>query len=437
MDELKKYVDEVGALSSTPSFDIASARKAILLTNEFFFATDSSLGTTRGIDRDEAYFSEFHKYWESHYKEIIGASISIPQCTKVAEALHKVYQATSGKAFRQVNDMCGLSKQDFCRVRLLTANQDFRGSRNNGDIIDVFNSNRGLFDLDAIIRNPAAFVSAINGSRLSQTDKRVEYAQRIAQFIKDCGTNDPFQVIDYFGRDLLKFKEALIGYQGAGYGNKKADMLIRDFVVLGVWENCINFDQINVASDVNTIKVALRTGILQTEIPLVSSFLDQFCYQYGYIDSMSASAWRKVWEIWQEKYPEEKVESPSLLDFLIYDSVGRQLCKSGALKELSCVKGHTFFASRKKKCPTCGAETVVVRSYLPCDIPQGKDFVHSTALYESGLFVPNIDECPFKAVCDEYSKKYLDAPKSISIYGQTGWTSSYAIKGKGGGGMMG
>ena len=54
---------------------------------------------------------------------------------------------------------------------------------------------------------------------------------------------------------------------------------------------------INVASDVNTIKVALRTGILKTAIPLVSSFLDIFCNQYSYIDDMNAEAWRRVWEI--------------------------------------------------------------------------------------------------------------------------------------------
>ena len=35
-----------------------------------------------------------------------------------------------------------------------------------------------------------------------------------------------------------------------------------------------NFDKIDVASDINTMKVAFRTRILKTEIPLVSSFLD-------------------------------------------------------------------------------------------------------------------------------------------------------------------
>ena len=53
-------------------------------------------------------------------------------------------------------------------------------------------------------------------------------------------------------------------------------MFLRDMIVLGVWEKPKNFDKIDVASDINTVKVALRAGILKTAIPLVSSLLDIF-----------------------------------------------------------------------------------------------------------------------------------------------------------------
>ena len=76
-------------------------------------------------------------------------------------------------------------------------------------------------------------------------------------------------------------------------------MFIRDMVELGVWPDLSGFDRVDVASDINTMKLALRTGILKTDIPLISSFLDIFCYQYGYIDEMSAQAWRVVWEEWK------------------------------------------------------------------------------------------------------------------------------------------
>lgn len=73
------------------------------------------------------------------------------------------------------------------------------------------------------------------------------------------------------------------------------------------------FEKIDVASDVNTIKIALKSGILNCAIPLVSSFIDIFSYQYGLIDTMSAKAWRRVWEIWSKKYPDEHIDSPCLI----------------------------------------------------------------------------------------------------------------------------
>ena len=104
-------------------------------------------------------------------------------------------------------------------------------------------------------------------------------------------------------------------------------MFLRDMVVLGIWQNVDGFDKIDVASDINTIKVALRTGIIKTEIPLVSSFLDIFCHQYSYIDEMNALAWRRVWEIWHMTYPNETIASPCLIDYFVYRVVGKQFCK--------------------------------------------------------------------------------------------------------------
>ena len=114
-------------------------------------------------------------------------------------------------------------------------------------------------------------------------------------------------------------------------------MFVRDMVVLEIWNEVKGFEKIDVASDVNTIKVALRTGILKTAIPLVSSFLDIFCYQYGYIDEMNANAWRRVWEIWKKTYPEECISSPCLMDYFVYKVVGKQFCKE-SLSIYKCEK---------------------------------------------------------------------------------------------------
>lgn len=72
---------------------------------------------------------------------------------------------------------------------------------------------------------------------------------------------------------MFAFRTALIDYDGTGYGNKKADMVIRDMIVLGIWKKVREFEKIDVASDVNTIKIALKSGILHCAIPLVSSLL--------------------------------------------------------------------------------------------------------------------------------------------------------------------
>ena len=193
---------------------------------------------------------------------------------------------------------------------------------------------------------------------LSQNDKRINYAKNISGFLlaHDCS---PYEIINKYNRDVYSLRNAMIACN-AGYGNKKADMFIRDMVVLGIWMNVTGFENINVASDINTIKIALRTGIIKTEIPLVSSFLDIFCYQYSYIDDMNAKAWRRVWEIWNNKYPNEQIASPCLLDYFVYNVVGRQFCK----ESLSIFKGdncgHIFrwHSGQNKTCQVCHAQGV-------------------------------------------------------------------------------
>jgi hypothetical protein len=46
--------------------------------------------------------------------------------------------------------------------------------------------------------------------------------------------------------------------------------------------------------------------------------------------------------------------------------------------------------------------------------------------------------CIFEDVCNPKAPGFrpLDPPKSISVKGETGWTSAYADREKGGGGLM-
>lgn len=305
----------------------------------------------------------------------------------------------------------------------------------------IFKIDNSIFDEEIIRDNPSAFISKIEIADKSQNDKRNGYAETISKFLIDKGC-DPYGLIGKYDRDIFKLREAIIACDGAGYGNKKTDMFLRDMVVLGVWDKVTGFEKIDVASDVNTIKVALRTGIIKTEIPLVSSFLDIFCHQYGYIETMNALAWRRVWEIWNEKYPTECIESPCLIDYFVYNVIGKQFCKEILYKYECETYKHTFMwhSSRNKTCQVClknGVKKVKARPIarmMPCSNEEGYVAIQETQYVLSLSQEQKISECPFKDICKE--NRYLQPPKSISILGQTGWTTAYARKGEGGGGLM-
>ena len=249
-------------------------------------------------------------------------------------------------------------------------------------------------------------------------------------------------IITKFNNDVYDLRNSLIQCNSAGYGNKKADMFIRDMVVLGIWKNVSGFDKIDVASDINTIKVALRTGIIRTAIPLVTSFLDIFCHQYAYMDEMNAHAWRKVWEIWKNKYPMDVIESPCLIDYFVYGVVGKQFCKE-ILVSFECEQhGHKFYwhSANNKTCQICFNEgqgripAKAVKKMMPCLLNEGCIAIKRTKYVMSLPEAEKIEQCPFKNICGETKK--LMPPKSISILGQTGWTSAYTEKDAGGGGLM-
>lgn len=441
---MEKFVAKLRTILPTGSrMTIEEGRKVIKEINEFLYTNYEGIETTIALNAEMEYFSDFHKYWHMNHSEILDITIDEDKCREVAIALHEVYVRTRGKAFREVYDTKELSKSDICRIRLLTANQDFRGSLDFGKLITVFNSDKSTFDEKVILDDPQSFLKEIGVSLRSQGDKRAQYAMNICKYLIEKNI-EPYELIEYFDRDVFALRNSIIEESNAGYGNKKADMFIRDMVVLNVWSNVKGFDKIDVASDVNTIKVALRTGILKTAIPLVSSFLDIFCYQYGYVDTMNASAWRKVWEVWCELYPKDEIESPSLLDFFIYNVVGKQFCRE-SLAEYKCdVEDHTFkwHTGMNKRCQICYSKGIAnikatrQRMILPCTDDEGYIAINNTDFVKSKIAEPNYDECPFKNICTQTDSFFLRPPKSISIKGRTGWETAYTRKNEGGGGLM-
>lgn len=442
MEKLVEFCKEISqAISGNNDLSIEKARSVVKNINEFLYTNYPDIGKTYALGEYKDYFSDFHKFWEAHHREILDCRIDDSKCEKVADALRTIYVNTNGEAFRELYNTCGLGKQDICRVRFLTANQDFRGSLDFEKLAKKFKEDNSIFDEELIYEHPELFVHNISISNLSQNDKRISYAKTIAGFLlnKDCS---PYELIDLYGRDISTLRESIISCEGAGYGKKKTDMFLRDMVVLGVWDSISGFDKIDVASDVNTIKVALRTGIIKTSIPLVSSFLDIFCYQYGYIEKMNALAWRRVWEIWSAKYPKECIESPCLIDYFVYNVIGKQFCKEILYKFICETHKHTFLwhSGRNKTCQVClknGVKRVKaqpIEKMMPCASDEGYIAINETQYVLSLPDGQKIKECPFRDICKE--NRYLQPPKSISILGQTGWTTAYARKDEGGGGLM-
>lgn len=441
MKELTNFATYIkNIMESTPTLDVKSAREIVIAINDFLYTTHSGIGTVDVLGQTFDYFSEFHKFWHDNYIDILDCKIDDVACEHVADSLHGIYVLTDGKAFSEIWDTCGLTNDEVCRVRLFTANQDFRSSLKFDSLAKIYSSDPSIFDEDIIIADPDKFVVAVGLADKSQSDKRSKYASSIASFIKkyDC---EPIDIIKHFDNDVFKLRQALIECN-AGYGNKKADMFIRDMVVLGVWSNVKGFESIDVASDVNTMKVALRTGIITTAIPLLSSFLDIFCYQYAYIEQMNAVAWRRVWEIWKKKYPENSPSSPSLLDFFVYKVVGKEFCKD-SLAVFQCEKySHTFrwHSGRNRTCQVCykngekGVKAYVIAKLCPCGDLEGEVAILQTDFVKQLPKNKKFKECPFGNICNAH--KNLLPPKSISILGATGWQSAYTKTGDGGGGLM-
>ena len=436
MDELQYFVIKLDSLADfgADEMPLETARGIIKLLNNFLYTSYDGIGTVYELEQERPFVSDLHRYWNRHYEDILDVEIDAAACSKVAECLHGAWVRTNGKAFSELYDTYGLDSEAVCRVRFLTANQDFKTSLDFKKLAAAYKRDKSIFDERRILNNPEAFLSTLKLGDLSQSDKRAKFAKTTCKFLID-RRSSPYGLIDYYGHDLTGLREDLINCVGAGYGNKKTDMFIRDMCVLVVWKNVSGFEAIDVASDSNTMKVALRTGIITTAIPLVSSFLDYFGLQYTAVERASAAAWRTVWEIWREKYPHDSPESPCLLDYFVYDVVGKQFCKE-ILVTYTCENGHvTKGKSGKRKCPVCKGTFQTKSKNLPCEDAEGYLALKETAFYKSHMAKPNYTHCPFESVCIEYDSRGLNPPKAISILGRTGWAEAYAYRDMGGGGI--
>ncbi|MGQ9494402.1 MAG: hypothetical protein ACUVR2_11700 [Anaerolineae bacterium] len=443
IEDLNRRIGIVLPEAWTNLSEVQLAQRFLERLNEYFFQTYEGIGTLTFHGDELRYFSEFHKFWEAHHQEILNARIDRSQARRAAQALSAAIQRYGRSLLSVIHETHGLPPQAVAQVRFFTANQEFR--KPPKDPFGRYLENPLRFDAQEIAHDPMGFLQFLGITRLSQTDKRLDFARNAAQFLLENGIT-AFAIAQRFGNNAMQIRDALVSAPNMGYGMKKANMFIRDMVELGIWPALEDFDKVDVASDINTMKLALRTRVLQTAIPLLSSFLDIFCYQYSYIDQMSAQAWRIVWEEWQQIDPNTAPLSPCQMDFLLY-RIGREYCDKVLVRYL-CEKGHVFyhFGAGMKRCRICDANGQWVRAkalerLLPCQVDTAElPRTGSHLLLDDGNLLYRFGGvCIFETVCMPKAEDFriLNPPKSISIKGQTSWTNSYAYRGGGGGGLMG
>jgi len=349
---------------------------------------------------EDKYISEFHKYWEQNHEKILCPTIGKNEVLKVANMLEKVY--AKNKIRVQLNTL-DLDKEKIANVRFFTAIQDFKIDINaKVNPFELYKLQADFFNPDKILRNELIIDNFLNRIGAdSQRDKRKPWMKEAAKLLKEKYKGNAFNINKVHNGDVLEIKNSLARVEKYGFSQKKADMFLRDMADLKVWKYKNNIEQINVMSDKNTMRIALRTGILKFRIPLLTSYLDVYCYQYSLVDHWNVKAWREVWKTWEAIPNNHRPPTPASIDYLIY-RMGKLACKPSA---------------RLRKCPPSN--------------PAKDKWIESQISQDRLIFNKN-NFCIFEEVCKN-ERKILKHPMSISIFGQTGWRSGVTNEGGGGG----
>ena len=345
------------------------------------------------------YISEFHEYWEENHEKILSPQINPNgECLAVAKVLEGIYKANTIKVQLDTLD---LTKEEIANVRFFTAIQDFNidvHARSNP--FEFYKRHPDCFSPKKVANNDLLVDELLNflGAQ-AQRDKRKPWMLNAAKLLVEQYDSSAFKINDVHDGDVVKIVKALTAEERYGFSTKKTHMFLRDMADLGVWKYKRNIERLDVMSDKNTMRVALRTGILQLRIPLLASFLDVFCFQYSMVDKLNREAWRTVWEEWGKIPKNHRPPTPASMDYLIF-----------RLGRISCRPNKRF----------CPPEKQVPEKKFESLIPQDR------------LIFREDRYCIFTDVC-RLERKILNAPNSISIEGRTGWKSGKSSEGGGGG----
>jgi len=320
------------------------------------------------------------------------------ECLAVAKVLENIY---SKNKIRVQLDTCGLTKEEIANVRFFTAIQDFNiDVHAKSNPFEFFRNHPECFSPQNIIANNSlvdALLSYLQAD--SQRDKRKPWMINAAKMLVEKYHASAFHINAAHKGDIVSIVQTLTEGEKYGFSVKKSHMFLRDMADLGVWKYSKNIEKLDVMSDKNTMRVALRTGIMQFRIPLLASYLDVYCFQYELTDRVNREAWRKVWEDWNSIPNNHRPPTPASMDYLIY-----RLGKIGCRPSKRCCLPEAPIKEKK-------LESLILQDRL---------------IFRDDRF------CIFSELCKN-ERKMLNPPNSISIEQRTGWKSGKTNEGGGGG----
>jgi len=392
---LEKLAQHCGVIFEVEKFKFEDeyelAANALNEINKFLYQKKTTLPSE--------YISEFHKYWEENHEKVLSPKVNPNgECLAIAKVLEGIYKSTTIKVQLDTLD---LTKEEIANVRFFTAIQDFNidvHARSNP--FEFYKRHPDCFQPEKVKNNDLLVDKLLNflGAQ-SQRDKRKPWMLNSAKLLVEKYDSSAYKINEVHKRDVVEIVKALTAEERYGFSIKKTHMFLRDMADLGVWKYNKNIENLDVMSDKNTMRVALRTGILQFRIPLLASFMDVFCYQYSMVDRLNREAWRKVWKEWDKISNNHRPPTPASMDYLIF-RLGKIACRPN-----------------KRYCPP---EKEKAEKKLESLIPQDR-LVFKVNRY-----------CIFSEIC-KLERKILNAPNSISIEGRTGWKSGKTNEGGGGG----
>jgi len=209
----REFIEQVGASANLTLpmtwldlSEVELAQRFLSVANRYFFQTYDGIGSTEFEGSEFAYFSDFHRFWEENHEEILNARINHAQARLAAESLRGALAQHGSAVFRVNHNLHGLTVQQLAQVRFFTANQDFR--KPPDDQFTIYLERPEVFDPVAVAEAPDDFLTSMGLNRLSQSDKRRDFAQNSARFLTEQGIT-AFEIAGRFGNDAVAIRNAI------------------------------------------------------------------------------------------------------------------------------------------------------------------------------------------------------------------------------------